>query len=97
MGYVPSAVAQSLLFQRTMTIGWSSPPSPILSPCVLWAAWNELIPLYYVTPPLTTVRQPRLRLSQQAMRMALKLLDGEEVQDQQLDCELIVRETTTKT
>jgi LacI family transcriptional regulator/LacI family repressor for deo operon, udp, cdd, tsx, nupC, and nupG len=49
----------------------------------------------YVTPPLTTVRQPRFELGQRAMRMVLDLLEGQEVQDQLLTCDFIARESTT--
>ena len=38
----------------------------------------------YVTPALTTIHQPRLRLGQGAIQMVLDLLNGEEVQDQTL-------------
>jgi LacI family transcriptional regulator/LacI family repressor for deo operon, udp, cdd, tsx, nupC, and nupG len=48
----------------------------------------------YVSPALTTVNQPRLRLGQQAMNMALDLLNDQEVQDQLLPCELVRREST---
>lgn len=49
----------------------------------------------YVTPPLTTVRQPRSQLGSFAMSMALNLLNGKQVQDQTLEGELIVRKSTT--
>jgi LacI family transcriptional regulator/LacI family repressor for deo operon, udp, cdd, tsx, nupC, and nupG len=48
----------------------------------------------YVYPPLTTIHQPRLQLGQQAMGMALSLLNNEEVQDQLLSCELVLRQST---
>jgi LacI family transcriptional regulator/LacI family repressor for deo operon, udp, cdd, tsx, nupC, and nupG len=48
----------------------------------------------YVTPPLTTVHQPKLRLGELAMQMLLDLLDGRPVQDQVLPVELVVREST---
>jgi LacI family transcriptional regulator/LacI family repressor for deo operon, udp, cdd, tsx, nupC, and nupG len=48
----------------------------------------------YVTPSLTTIRQPRSKLGQLAMMMVLDLLNGQEVQDQILACELIMREST---
>jgi DNA-binding LacI/PurR family transcriptional regulator len=47
-----------------------------------------------VVPPLTTVHQPRLQLGQLAMQMVFDLLDGQDVQDQLLPCELVVRQTT---
>ena len=48
----------------------------------------------YVSPPLTTIRQTRLKLGQLAMEMVLNLLNGKEVQDQVLACELVVRAST---
>lgn len=48
----------------------------------------------YVTPPLTTIHQPRLRMGQQAMQMLLDLLEEEPVTDQLLPCELVVRGST---
>ena len=49
----------------------------------------------YVSPPLTTVNQPRLKLGQLAMTMAIDLLNQQGVQDQLLPCELVVRESTS--
>ncbi len=49
---------------------------------------------WYVSPPLTTVHQPRFEMGQQAMQMLLDLLAGEEVDDVVVPCELIVREST---
>jgi DNA-binding LacI/PurR family transcriptional regulator len=57
--------------------------------------FDDIEPALYVTPPLTTVCQPRLKLGQLAMTMVLDLLEGKEVQDQLLTCELIVRESTS--
>lgn len=51
----------------------------------------------YVSPPLTTVSQPRFVMGQQAMEMTLDLLDGKEVADQILACNLIERQSVTKT
>jgi LacI family transcriptional regulator/LacI family repressor for deo operon, udp, cdd, tsx, nupC, and nupG len=56
--------------------------------------FDDIEPAMYVSPALTTVNQPRLRLGQQAMNMALDLLNDQEVQDQLLPCELVVREST---
>ncbi len=50
---------------------------------------------WYVSPPLTTVDQPRFRMGQEAMRMLLTLLAGGEVSDRSFPCDLIVRESTT--
>ena len=48
----------------------------------------------YVTPPLTTIHQPKLRLGEIAMQMLLDILDGRPVQDQFLPVDLVVREST---
>lgn len=45
----------------------------------------------YVTPPLTTVHQPKLRLGKAAMHMLLDLLNGLTVADQILPTGLVVR------
>lgn len=47
----------------------------------------------YLTPPLTTVHQPKLGLGQLAMRMVLQLLVGESVENRVLPTELVVRES----
>lgn len=57
--------------------------------------FDDIEPAIYVTPPLTTIRQPRLKLGQLAMRMVLDLLEEKIVQDQLLACELVVRESTS--
>lgn len=48
----------------------------------------------YVTPPLTTIHQPKLRLGEIAMQMLLDLLEGHPVQNQVLPTELVVRAST---
>ena len=58
--------------------------------------FDDIEPALYVTPPLTTVCQPRVKLGQLAMNMVLDLLNGQEVHDQILSCELIVRESTAR-
>ena len=58
--------------------------------------FDDIEPALYVTPPLTTIRQPQTQLGQLAMNMALDLLNEQEVQDQILNCELIVRESTAQ-
>jgi DNA-binding LacI/PurR family transcriptional regulator len=45
----------------------------------------------YVTPPLTTVHQPRLRLGQLGMEMLLGLIEEQAVEDQLVPLELVVR------
>jgi len=44
-----------------------------------------------VTPPLTTVAQPRLDMGRRAMAMLLRLLAGEAVQDQVILPRLVIR------
>lgn len=58
--------------------------------------FDDIEPALYTNPPLTTVHQPRLKLGQLAMTMTLDLLNGQEVQDQILSCELVVRESTSQ-
>lgn len=48
----------------------------------------------FVTPPLTTVHQPKLRLGMLAMQMLLDILDGKPVQSQRLPTDLVVRAST---
>ena len=49
----------------------------------------------YVTPPLTTIHQPKLRLGELAMQMLLDVLEGRPVQNQVLPTALVVRGSTT--
>jgi len=48
----------------------------------------------YVTPPLTTVHQPKLRLGQLGMEMLLSLMEDQPVDDQIVPLELVVRRST---
>jgi LacI family transcriptional regulator/LacI family repressor for deo operon, udp, cdd, tsx, nupC, and nupG len=48
----------------------------------------------YTIPPLTTIRQPRFELGQQAMRIMFDLLDEHQAANEILPCELVVRQTT---
>jgi LacI family transcriptional regulator/LacI family repressor for deo operon, udp, cdd, tsx, nupC, and nupG len=50
----------------------------------------------YVTPPLTTIHQPKLRLGEIAMQMLLDILDARPVANQVLPVELVVRASTGK-
>lgn len=45
-------------------------------------------------PPLTTVHQPEKEIGQQAMRMLINGLAGEDVEDVMLDPSLVIREST---
>lgn len=47
----------------------------------------------FVTPPLTSVRQPREAMGYAAMEMILQLIDGKETKDRIFPCELIIRQT----
>ncbi len=49
---------------------------------------------WFVTPPLTTVDQPRFEMGRQAMQMVLTLLAGGDVNDRIFPCQLIVRDST---
>jgi DNA-binding LacI/PurR family transcriptional regulator len=48
----------------------------------------------YVTPPLTTIHQPKLRLGQLAMQMLLEILEDRPVENQVLPTQLIRRAST---
>ena len=48
----------------------------------------------YTNPPLTTIRQPRFELGQRAMQMMLDLLAGQELENQIISGELVLRQTT---
>ncbi len=48
----------------------------------------------YVTPALSTVHQPKLRLGQLAMETVLQLLAGQPVEDRVLPTDLVIREST---
>jgi len=58
------------------------------------AGFDNIEPSWYVTPPLTTVDQPRFEMGRRAMQMLLDLLAGEAVSDQVMPCRLIVRDST---
>jgi LacI family transcriptional regulator/LacI family repressor for deo operon, udp, cdd, tsx, nupC, and nupG len=48
----------------------------------------------YVTPPLTTIHQPKLRLGQVAMAMLLDILDERPAENQRVATDLVVRAST---
>ncbi len=56
--------------------------------------FDDIEPSWYVTPPLTTVRQPRFELGKRAAQMLLDLLADKQVCDEVLPCQLIVRDST---
>lgn len=58
------------------------------------AGYDDVEIASYVTPPLTTVHQPKLRLGEAAMQMLLDILEGRPVEDILLPTELVVRAST---
>ena len=58
------------------------------------AGFDDVEVARYVTPPLTTVHQPKLRLGELAMQMLLDMLAGRPVENQLLPTELVVRGST---
>lgn len=56
--------------------------------------FDDLDSAKYVTPPLTTVHQPRQKLGRLAMKMTLGLMDKQKMTNRRLPCELVVREST---
>ena len=50
----------------------------------------------YFRVPLTTIRQPKLRLGVAAMDSMARLIRGERPDNKRLPAELIVRQSTTK-
>ncbi len=50
----------------------------------------------FVTPPLTTVHQPREAMGRAAMQMALDLLQEKASQNRTLACKLVIRESATR-
>jgi DNA-binding LacI/PurR family transcriptional regulator len=58
------------------------------------AGFDDVDLAQYITPPLTTVHQPKLRLGQLAMQMLLELMEDKAVEDQLVPAELVVRCST---
>lgn len=58
------------------------------------AGFGNVLVSEYFRVPLTTVRQPKLRLGAVAMDMMSQLLKGERAQSKRLPAELVVREST---
>ena len=59
------------------------------------AGFDDIEATEFVSPPLTTVHQPREAMGRAAMHMALDLLNDESVENRSLACRLVVRESTT--
>ena len=59
-----------------------------------FVGYDDIEATELVLPSLTTVRQPKAEMGRAAMAMVLALLDGEQVHNQWLPCELVVREST---
>jgi len=60
------------------------------------AGFGDFSVAHYVRPSLTTVRQCRVTLGQTAARMLIDLANDEEVENQVLAAELILRESTAR-
>jgi DNA-binding LacI/PurR family transcriptional regulator len=58
------------------------------------AGFGNILLTEHFRVPLTTVRQPKLRLGVAAMDMMMQLLRGERVQTRRLPAELLAREST---
>jgi LacI family transcriptional regulator/LacI family repressor for deo operon, udp, cdd, tsx, nupC, and nupG len=56
--------------------------------------FDDIETAQYVTPPLTTIRQPRLQLGLMAMEMLLGLLEGRPVGNHVVPPELVCRDST---
>jgi len=56
--------------------------------------FDDLELAQYVTPPLTTIHQPKLRLGQMAMELLLRLMDDQPAEDRCAAVDLIVRGST---
>ena len=68
----------------------------IAVPCDLSiVGFDDLEPASWVTPSLTTVRQPRWEMGRLAMEMMLALLEGKQPDDCRIMPTLVVRESTT--
>lgn len=58
--------------------------------------FDDIGPAAYIVPPLTTIHQPCLKLGQLATTMMFDLIVEQEVEDQVLDGDLVIRESTAE-
>ncbi|HXE41989.1 MAG TPA: substrate-binding domain-containing protein, partial [Candidatus Baltobacteraceae bacterium] len=58
------------------------------------AGFGNVLAAEYFRVPLTTVRQPKLRLGMAAADMMMKMIHGEPVRSHRLTAEIIEREST---
>lgn len=56
--------------------------------------FDDIRPASYVTPPLTTIRQPLQQMGRTGMEMVLALIDQRPVENKRLDCTFIMRAST---
>jgi DNA-binding LacI/PurR family transcriptional regulator len=58
------------------------------------AGFGNILTAEYFRVPLTTVRQPKLRLGHAAMELMVQLLEGQRPEPKRLPAELIIRQST---
>lgn len=56
--------------------------------------YDDIRAASYATPPLTTVRQPLQMMGKRGVEILLALINKQPAQSEQLDCELVVRQST---
>ena len=57
--------------------------------------FDDIEATQFVTPPLTTVHQPREAMGRAAMQMVLDILHQKAIHNRKLDCELVIRDSTS--
>ena len=57
--------------------------------------FDDIAVTEFVTPPLTTVHQPREAMGRAAMQMALDILNEQTIQNRSLACKLVIRDSTS--
>lgn len=58
--------------------------------------FDDIDEAQYAIPALTTVRQPKLQMGRRAVEMLASILNAENVENEILDCELVVRDSTKR-